>query len=1126
MLLSLLHIQTATPKITHIFDTLDQIKKYAQTHPEYPDIDNKDWANPDYTSFYKKNLPSRLDRVLRFIRIKSKPLWNTQTFEALLKKVTRFRENNGYMGRFVQRIEPEPGAKFIVWGDLFGAFHSIDRCLQYLKKKKIIDNNLRITDKNTYFVFKGNVIDLSPYILETLTVVLKLMEINPENVIYIRGLHEEKETWLQFGLKTELEIKAADISDEKTPLKKLINRFFQTLPLAVFITRQSNDQQQAIRLSYAGMEYGELATKNFPQLFQDDDIEQKVKIFNLQNSQPGNPKVTIETIIKSPHKKPIPPQGLTLEEKDKDANSFSLFSSPSKTFRALHKFFYDSFAVISIKEQFKDWTITLYNQDVREMLGIHKVETYNLLTGDIVSKVYLKLQKQVKKLEDQLKKYQTKTKKSPIPKRKQKPKVTPVEPVKKKIKIGSTVDTTGTFATIGKSIKKGLIPFMETAELILLEDDGKPQNITLNIKKLIEKEKTNIILSPLVMGAPHVLQKFSKEALFLFPNPPYKDSTKNIINFGPTIDEIAHFSLKYAIENEKTTKFAFFYHEALFKQAVQSVVKNLEKSTYLTVPYDERVIKLENKAAKIRKFRPAALFLWVPPSTAKKIIKQIGPINLTDTIIIGYQLGTPKFKRFLEKVQLIRQYVGIETIPNPHKSNIEIMKTYRSAMNQTDIDIFSAQAYICASIYEGMTKQIEGQFTKENIISIAENTKNQTFKGLTLHFNPDNRSLYNYLWVDTGKDKWKRFEIEKPKPKATVAGKPSKSIRKKEIVFGTTMDLRGHLRGASKKTRFAIKRLFDLENKKGGINGRTLKLVSENDDYKPKIAKANVEKMFKDKNIDIILNPIGGPTTQTYVDMVEKGEILVLFPSTGAPALRDPKLKYMIHFRPSYESIHVAAIKYVKEKENAKKFAFVFQEGAASGESVKLAIEKNNISKADYIEIPYSRGQVSFEDQAKKILDFEPDVIAFWCQSVVLSKIVEKVGTPNLKNKILLTTEMGSIAALKYMKKIGLLDNFMNTENIPSPAKSELEIMKAYREDLKAPDNFLAETYISTKYLIEILKKLQNPTKEKIIEAMENTKNYDLGGFKLNFDPQTRQLSNQIWIYKAGREIGKISTEI
>jgi len=85
--------------------------------------------------------------------------------------------------------------------------------------------------------------------------------------------------------------------------------------------------------------------------------------------------------------------------------------------------------------------------------------------------------------------------------------------------------------------------------------------------------------------------------------------------------------------------------------------------------------------------------------------------------------------------------------------------------------------------------------------------------------------------------------------------------------------------------------------------------------------------------------------------------------------------------------------------------------------------------------------------------------------------------------------------------------------------------MKEYRKYLKLPDSFLAETYISTNFFVDTLKKIPGLiTKEKIISAMENTKNYNFRGFELNFDPKTRQLSNNIWIYKSGKQVAKVST--
>ena len=61
---------------------------------------------------------------------------------------------------------------------------------------------------------------------------------------------------------------------------------------------------------------------------------------------------------------------------------------------------------------------------------------------------------------------------------------------------------------------------------------------------------------------------------------------------------------------------------------------------------------------------------------------------------------------------------------------------------------------------------------------------------------------------------------------------------------------------------------------------------------------------------------------------------------------------------------------------------------------------------------------------------------------------------------------------------------------------------------------------------MEILKHITEPiTNEKIISVAESFKNYDLGGISLNFDSQSRQLSQDIWFNKGEGDWQKISSK-
>jgi len=546
-------------KTTNIFNTIDQLQSYAATNYEYPDIDNTNWLRPKYSSFYKNNIPSWTTKILRFLRIQKPALWTAHKFKNLLSHVTRQRENNSHMGRFVQRIHPKPGSKFIVWGHLFGAFHSFVRGLDYLQKNKIIDKRLKIISKDHFIVFNGNAINMSPYILETLTVILKLMEANPQQIIYIKGSHEDKEHWLNYGLKKELKIKAAQLSTEKIPLRNLINRFFNTLPLALYLTTNSEETLKAVRISFHDRNYEELNESTFTKLFENTNNTSQ-KTFNLRQAKHSSkPNVDIDVVLKSVDNInfPVPPKGLASVDPDKGATSFVLFSSPIKSHRAAYNFFFDAFSVIDIKREFDDWTITLFNQDVREKLGFTKQETYNLVSGNIVTKKKkpdTPIKKKVKKLEKQLKACKTtlkkittkltlqkkatkikkpkptKKKKAPVrkkpkatkkkirptkkkakPPKKIKKKTKPKPPVKttirkKEIIIGTSQDITGEHQEYCKKVikpmnilfkkinKKGGINGKKI-KLLIEDDDYKPKKARQNILNFIKKG-IDIIFSP------------------------------------------------------------------------------------------------------------------------------------------------------------------------------------------------------------------------------------------------------------------------------------------------------------------------------------------------------------------------------------------------------------------------------------------------------------------------------------------------------------------------------------------------------------------------------------------------------------------------------------------------------
>ncbi len=361
------------------FQTLNEVVAYAHSMPEYPKPDNKNLLKPDYTSFYRKHLPSVLDKIKFFIGIKRH--FTASFFKKILISITKRREAWGYKGNFILKLTPPQGSHFIVWGDLQGAFHSLVRDLQKLNELGFINNDLSLKNEDDFIVFMGDAISRSPYTMETLALILRLMETNPNRVIYLRGNHESHGYWKQHSLKIELMIRAKHIAeDKKEPLCKEVNQFFDTLPLAVYL-QQGDD---FVRISpWSALDEKHKLVKE--SLYVNFLKKKSVGIakFDLSNVQDTGEDLQLKVVIKSQKKREKFQlmDGLRLLPQERGATSWTLLASPTLPYQKLLKYFYDSFSIIEVGSKIGNWIITKYSRHVWKNPDFYSV-SYSFLSGE------------------------------------------------------------------------------------------------------------------------------------------------------------------------------------------------------------------------------------------------------------------------------------------------------------------------------------------------------------------------------------------------------------------------------------------------------------------------------------------------------------------------------------------------------------------------------------------------------------------------------------------------------------------------------------------------------------------------------------------------------------------------
>lgn len=1137
------------------FNTLKELQQFIDQNEEYPTPDNTNLLTPDYSSFYHQTTLSWIGSVAQFIGIKSKPLWDVQYFKDTLEQVTQSREKNGYYGRFVEKIIPPAYAQFIIFGDVHGSLHSLTRDLEELAQQGIIDNTFKLTKDDTYLIFNGNVIDLSPYILETLTLVLDLMRNNPTRVIYIRGKHEEKEFWYNFGLRQELEIKARKFASERIPLDSLIKGFFNTLPLAYYLVQHNGSTIDVVRISPTDRRNSEIDEQQLSNFFEQNN--NNPDIFDLVNKAPSTRQIDVRAIIKVEERLAVysPSKGLLNIAPDQGATAWITLSSPNRTHRTLYEFFYDAFTVLTTAPSLQDWTISLYNRDVRDVLGFSRSATYNLLTGQkIITPPISSPEADTQQLEQEVLQLklaqQALTQELAVCKLLSTTALTAPSQLSTEsyiqtttdIVIGTSLDLSRGLAEIGRNVRDGLIKAFEKinreggikgrhVRLIVLDHENNPTTARDNIEKLKQDYHVDIILSAIgsnaISGFLDLVK--NKEILLLFPNALSADlrdpALSNIIHLASSAQELFKGVVDYMHSTFRVRKFAFVLINDQNTRGIQeylasSAMKNFDVKLFL---HDQKSMDFTEIAQQIITFEPNAIGLVTPGRSATEIIRQIGVENLIKKHIFAIRSDDVLFKNFLENEGLKDQFTDGENFPNPRFSDLEIIQEYQREMGDDNLNIFSLEGYISAALFADIAKRISGDITMKNLIATIENIKNYQFKGLQLNFDPTTRQLYHTIWINTGAQAWLPHIMESapqvsgtPKEEFVASDAMIKSAPPQEsITIGATLDLSKGLREIGENTRKGLAKAVEEINQSGGIHGKLVRLITLDNESDPRMARENVEELINTYHTTIIIAPIGADTTVSLLDLVKDKKILLLFPSSGSSELRDPSLTNIIHLGSSYADIYTNLLNYAQEKLHVKKVAFFAINNTSTADLQAYFKSPQAASDPNLKLFLHDQASTNFQPLIKEMLDFGPDAIGLFTTARAASDFIRQTGAHNLAHKRLFGIRGDDQQFRDTLVREGLAQQLINGKNFPNPQTSNLEIVQDYRKAMQNTDLtiFGLEGYISGKLFADLAQRISGTvTKESLVAAAEAIKNYNFKGLLLNFDPQKRQLYHTVWI--------------
>ncbi|HMN71395.1 MAG TPA: ABC transporter substrate-binding protein [Rhodoblastus sp.] len=194
-----------------------------------------------------------------------------------------------------------------------------------------------------------------------------------------------------------------------------------------------------------------------------------------------------------------------------------------------------------------------------------------------------------------------------------------------------------------------------------------------------------------------------------------------------------------------------------------------------------------------------------------------------------------------------------------------------------------------------------------------------------------------------------------------------------EIVVGTHMDLSGPIKSWGIPSSNGAKLAVEQINAAGGINGRKIRYILEDDAYDPKKAVLATQKLIELDKVFSIVSPMGSATTLAPLPIVQAAGITNLFSITAAeftyamdPKKPEDRLKFNI-FSPYYDQARVG-IKYLVETKKPKKSCIIYQDdemGKNFTDAFKDQLKAMNVPEGTMVS--FKRGATDFSSQVARL---------------------------------------------------------------------------------------------------------------------------------------------------------------
>ena len=325
-------------------------------------------------------------------------------------------------------------------------------------------------------------------------------------------------------------------------------------------------------------------------------------------------------------------------------------------------------------------------------------------------------------------------------------------------------------------------------------------------------------------------------------------------------------------------------------------------------------------------------------------------------------------------------------------------------------------------------------------------------------------------------------------------------VTAKSITIGNSTALTGPLGNAGQDHIKSIQAAFAQINKAGGIHGRELRIVTQDDGYQAPRTVENIKKMVDQGSALAFMSIIGTPNNGAILPMTEKAGIPVLGPITGAASLRKPEHKSTFHIRPSYTDEVTRMVQQLVQM-GIQDIAVVYLDNPFGKEVLANAQRTLADQQLKAVAaLPLAVDGNNHAEVAQQILDSKAGAVFLGTTGTGTSDLIL-----SLREKAGGLPVIGLSVTFTDTKRLGKhLTGLAMASVFPSASVKKFALVRAYLASIEAngtPDLRLGlESWINAQVMAEALRRAgRDVTRDKLRAALAGLRNFEVGEVTVNF---------------------------